>query len=175
MEDDMRYPSKPYSLNPYNPPRRPRNPICNAPFSHPVSSHYKIEEEDDNDDEKNDVELEEDLDNKNPDGYYRNLEGDGEFVDRHSKERKLRNSIPEFKFDFASVPRSSRTSKPLYSGANWNEHAVFVLSEVWGDRFLQLGRKILRFEDWNDVAEKVLEASKMEKDELQCRTMLDKL
>ncbi|KAK7822596.1 trihelix transcription factor asil2 [Quercus suber] len=73
------------------------------------------------------------------------------------------------------MPRSSRSLKPLYSGADWNEHVVFVLLEVWGDRFLQLGRKSLRSEDWNDVAEKVSEASKMEKDELQCRTMLDKL
>ncbi|KAK7817643.1 hypothetical protein CFP56_042594 [Quercus suber] len=90
MEDDARYPSKPYSLNPYNPPHRPRNPIRNAPFSHLVSSRYEIEEDDD-DDEENDVKVEEYLDDKNLDGYYRNLEGDGEFVDRHSKERKLRN------------------------------------------------------------------------------------
>lgn len=176
IEDDARYPSKPYSLNPYNPPRRPRNPIRNAPFSHPISNRYEIEEDDD--DDENDVELGEDLDDEddeNPGGYYRNLEGDGEFVDRHSKKRKLRNSIPEFEFDFASVPRGSRSSKPLYSGADWNEHAVFVLLEVWGDSFLKLGRKSLRSEDWNDVAEKVSEASKMEKDELQCRTMLDKL
>ncbi|KAK7822606.1 hypothetical protein CFP56_036290 [Quercus suber] len=91
MEDDARYPSKPYSLNPYNPPRRPRNPIRNAPFSHPVSSFYEIKEDNDDDDDENDIELEEDLDDKNPEGYYRNLEGEGEFVDRHSKERKLRN------------------------------------------------------------------------------------
>ncbi|KAG2713182.1 hypothetical protein I3843_04G155200 [Carya illinoinensis] len=73
----------------------------------------------------------------------------------------------------------ARSAKDSYSAwipeAEWTEHAVFVLLEVWGDRFLQLGRKSLRSEDWNDVAEKVSEASKTERTEVQCRAMMDKL
>ena len=175
IEDDARYPPKSYSLNPYNPSHRSRNPIRIAPFSHPISNRYEIEEDDDdeNDDELDELDDEEGDEDENPNGYYRNLEGDGEFLDRHSKKRKIRNSISEY--EFAASSRSGRSVKPSYSGAEWTEHAVFVLLEVWGDRFLQLGRKSLRAGDWNDVAEKVSEASKMERDEMQCRTMLDKL
>jgi hypothetical protein len=173
MEDDARYPAKPYALNPYNPSNRPRNPVRNAPFSHPINR-YEVEDDDENDDEfdeENDQqEDEDDEEDENPNGYYRSFEEDGEF-DRHPKKRKLRNSGYEL------VPRSD--AKASYSARNpkaeWTEHAVFVLLEVWGDRFLQLGRKSLRSEDWNDVAEKVSEASKMERTEVQCRTMLDKL
>ncbi|CAH8381625.1 unnamed protein product [Eruca vesicaria subsp. sativa] len=55
------------------------------------------------------------------------------------------------------------------------EQEAFVLLEVWGDRFLQLGRRNLRNEDWNEVAEKVSEELGSERSDTQCRRMVDNL
>ncbi|KAG4190054.1 hypothetical protein ERO13_A07G007300v2 [Gossypium hirsutum] len=52
---------------------------------------------------------------------------------------------------------------------------IYVLLEVWGNRFLQLGRRSLRGEDWVDIAEKVSDALKSVKNEAQCRRMIDGL
>ncbi|GJU90022.1 trihelix transcription factor ASIL2-like protein [Tanacetum coccineum] len=43
------------------------------------------------------------------------------------------------------------------------EHETFILLEAWGDRFLQCGRKSLRSEEWQEVADRVSQVSKMER------------
>ncbi|GJU00599.1 hypothetical protein Tco_1110937 [Tanacetum coccineum] len=57
----------------------------------------------------------------------------------------------------------------------WTENATFVLLVVWGDRFMQLGRRSLRSEDWVEVAEKVSETCMMEINDGQCRTRFEML
>ncbi|KAG2713181.1 hypothetical protein I3843_04G155200 [Carya illinoinensis] len=171
MEDDARYSGKSYALNPYNTSHRPRNLIPSSNYTHPIRNNYEVEDDDEFDVENDRQEDEEEEEDENPNGYYRNLEADGNF-NRHPKKRKLRNSISGYE----SMARSAKDSYSAWiPEAEWTEHAVFVLLEVWGDRFLQLGRKSLRSEDWNDVAEKVSEASKTERTEVQCRAMMDKL
>ncbi|KAJ4897690.1 Alcohol dehydrogenase transcription factor Myb/SANT-like family protein [Raphanus sativus] len=78
-----------------------------------------------------------------------------------------------------------KPTKPVPSGYDFStsggpsdakaEQEAFVLLEVWGDRFLQLGRRSLRNEDWNEVAEKVSEELRSERSETQCRRMVDNL
>ncbi|GAV79510.1 Myb_DNA-bind_4 domain-containing protein [Cephalotus follicularis] len=55
----------------------------------------------------------------------------------------------------------------------WSEHEKFVLFEIWGDIFMQLGRNSLRNEDWANVAERVTDALKIEISETQCRRVMN--
>ncbi|PPD66476.1 hypothetical protein GOBAR_DD36649 [Gossypium barbadense] len=64
---------------------------------------------------------------------------------------------------------------PQYPRSTRTRHEIYVLLEVWGNRFLQLGRRSLRGEDWVDIAEKVSDALKSMKNEAQCRRMIDGL
>lgn len=70
-------------------------------------------------------------------------------------------------------------SKPSSAGRNpltdWTERETFVLLDAWGDKFLQRGRKSLRSEEWQEVAEKVSERSTIERTDTQCRNRLDTL
>ncbi|KAF9616846.1 hypothetical protein IFM89_032696 [Coptis chinensis] len=84
----------------------------------------------------------------------------------------------------AATPPSVTGSKPQSFGigsggrnspADWSEHATFVLLDAWGDRFLQLGRKSLRSEEWVEVAKKVSHGSKQVRTDTQCRNRLDTL
>jgi hypothetical protein len=49
------------------------------------------------------------------------------------------------------------------------------LLDAWGDKFLQRGKKSLRSDEWQEVAEKVSEKSKIERTDTQCRNRLDTL
>ncbi|KAM7275619.1 hypothetical protein ACFE04_017485 [Oxalis oulophora] len=82
--------------------------------------------------------------------------------DRHSKKRKLKTA--PLGYDYG-----------VDGGGNWTDHEKFMLLEVWGDKFLQLGRKSLRNEDWVDVAERVGDALKIVISDTQCRQILDEL
>ncbi|OWM89918.1 trihelix transcription factor ASIL2-like [Punica granatum] len=57
----------------------------------------------------------------------------------------------------------------------WTDQLSFLLLDVWGQRFLELGRRSLRSEDWVEVAEKVTLKSRVEVSEVDCRQQLDKL
>ncbi|KAH7547303.1 hypothetical protein FEM48_Zijuj01G0295400 [Ziziphus jujuba var. spinosa] len=103
-------------------------------------------------------------------------------LERHPKKRKLKSLVSSYEF----APRlpaqsAAATSAPRQSfgGRNsltdWTERETFVLLEAWGDRFLQRGKKSLRSEEWQEVAEKVSEVSKIERTDTQCRNRLDTL
>ncbi|KAI3754263.1 hypothetical protein L1987_54042 [Smallanthus sonchifolius] len=112
---------------------------------------------------------EDDNDNEYRNGYYR-VSGSGidagESSRRHQKKRRLDDLVSNYEF----APRVSDRSSD-----EWSENATFVLLEVWGDRYLQLGRRNLRGDDWVEVAEKVSDMCKMGIDEAQCRNRLEGL
>ncbi|XP_065851500.1 trihelix transcription factor ENAP1 [Euphorbia lathyris] len=168
MEDEARFPPKSHSQN-----RSRRVPL----YSHPVPSNFNPDylvngdddecDDDDEFDEQNHQQF-----NKN-DRYSHDLNEQTDGFDRYAKRQKLKNSVSNYEF----VPRTGNSS--FYSEGNvssdWTEHDKFVLLEVWGDKFLQLGRNSLRSEDWVVVAEKVSEALKMNRTEVQCKQMMDLL
>ncbi|KAH6803227.1 Alcohol dehydrogenase transcription factor Myb/SANT-like family protein [Perilla frutescens var. frutescens] len=80
---------------------------------------------------------------------------------RHPKKRKLESFVSNHEF----APRSE----------GWSEDESFVLLEVWGERYMELGRRSLRAEDWVDVKDKVAEMSGSERTEAECRSQLDVL
>ncbi|KAI4347143.1 hypothetical protein L6164_007985 [Bauhinia variegata] len=174
IEDDARYPPKPYTLYRHNTSHRQKHSTRGAPYLPPINSRYAEEEEEEEYEELDGYEMENDQEEDEDDGengYGGNFEDDDDF-ERNSKKRKLRNSSV-LNYEFA--PRVKFSQGNRNSADEWTEHATFVLLEVWGDKFLQLGRKSLRSEDWLDVVEKVSEELKVERTEAQCRNMLDKL
>ncbi|GKD08466.1 hypothetical protein Tco_1188151, partial [Tanacetum coccineum] len=81
-------------------------------------------------------------------------------MQRHPKKRKLKSLLLSYELaprvpPVTPAPTSGR--KYSYGGRNtltdWTEHETFVLLEAWGDRFLQCGRKSLRSEEWQEVAD----------------------
>lgn len=108
---------------------------------------------------------------------------DGVDVERNPKKRKLKSLVSSYEFaprkpaPPAAAPPSA--PKQSFGGRNsltdWTERETFVLLDAWGDRFLQRGKKSLRSEEWQEVAEKVSEASKIERTDTQCRNRLDTL
>ncbi|GMI94804.1 hypothetical protein like AT3G24490 [Hibiscus trionum] len=114
--------------------------------------------------EEEETELENDDD---PDVYYRRVKESQRF-ERYPKRQKLRTSAPGFQY--TPDPRDS-----LKTAYDWSQQEIYVLLEVWGNRFLQLGRMSLRGQDWLDVADKVSDALKSVKNEAQCRRMIDGL
>ncbi|KAF2323320.1 hypothetical protein GH714_034610 [Hevea brasiliensis] len=103
-------------------------------------------------------------------------------LEKHPKKRKLKSLVSSYEFA-PRVPAppvtTSSAPKPSFAGRNpltdWTEHETFVLLDAWGDKFLQRGRKSLRSEEWQEVAEKVSEVSKIERTDTQCRNRLDTL
>ncbi|KAL7191339.1 hypothetical protein ACSBR2_023421 [Camellia fascicularis] len=134
-------------------------------------------DDDDNDDDGDDETEDEDGDEQN--GYSVRI-GDVD-LERHQKKRKLKSlSSYEFAPRVAASPMATAsTSKPSFGGRNpladWTEHETFVLLDAWGDRFLKRGRKSLRSDEWQEVAEKVTQESKIERADTQCRNRLDTL
>ncbi|KAJ0032022.1 hypothetical protein Pint_13146 [Pistacia integerrima] len=158
-QEDARYSSKPYSLN------RQKFPS----YSRPIKNRFQYEEDDEDEDidayieEKNEDE-EYGVEFGETNGHRHNFK-ESENFERYPKRQKVRTAVSGYQF----APRSVKLSY------DWTEHEAFVLLEIWGDRFLQLGRKSLRSEDWVEVSEKVTEALKTEKEEAQCRRMMDEL
>lgn len=171
IEDDARYPPKTYTLNYYSPSNR-RKVHRENPYSRPMTNQYEQEEDDDELDEFD--EENEGQEDQDQNGYVRHFEeGDDDDFERHPKKRKLKNLVS--RYEFAPRVKPSYGDRNMRDEKDWTDHAVFVLLEVWGDRFLQLGRKSLRSEDWHEVAEKVAEELKIARTETQCRNMLDTL
>ncbi|KAK5792688.1 hypothetical protein PVK06_033806 [Gossypium arboreum] len=145
------------------------------------------EDEDEDDDDDEEEEEEDDLldDDEEEDDY--NEGGDDRKnvvanLGRHPKKRKLKSLVSSYEFaPRVPTPAVAAPSvlKSSYGGRNsltdWTEHETLVLLDAWGDYFLQCGRKSLRTEEWQEVAEKVSEISKIERTETQCRNRLDTL
>ncbi|KAJ9190133.1 hypothetical protein P3X46_001361 [Hevea brasiliensis] len=133
----------------------------------------------DEDDEDADVDEEEDEED-NQKNYSRRINDVD--LERHPKMRKLKSIVSSYEFA-PRVPAppvtASSAPKPSFAGRNpltdWTEHETFVLLDAWGDKFVQRGRKSLRSEEWQEVAEKVSEVSKIERTDTQCRNRLDTL
>lgn len=165
-----------------------------------VANSYEDEDNDDDEDEEKAIdeggdEDEDDEDDDDDDdggnGVQRISNNDFEYGDeddnngdqqRHPKKRKLKNLISSYEFaprlPAPSAPPPS-APKPSYGGRNpltdWTENETLVLLDAWGERFLKRGRKSLRSEEWQEVAEKVSQGSKIERTDTQCRNRLDTL
>ena len=138
------------------------------------------EEEADNDKEEDNNDNDEDEDHDNQKDHTRRMEDVS--LERHQKKRKLKSLISSYEFaPRVAVPSAvaAPAPKPSSGGRNsltdWTEHETFVLLDGWGDRFLQLGRKSLKSEEWQEVAEKVSRESRTERTDTQCRNRLDTL
>ncbi|KAJ8749797.1 hypothetical protein K2173_013200 [Erythroxylum novogranatense] len=159
VEDDARYPPKPHPLN------RSRN---FPSYPHPPATHYNHRDYEDDSDDPDDIH-----DDTNNHGVYPRISEQKQDFERYPKRQKLKSSASNYEF----APRSGRFSSQGDGNfaPDWGEHDKFVLLEVWGERFLQLGRNSLRSEDWAEVAEKVSQVSKTPRTEVQCRQMMDGL
>lgn len=123
----------------------------------------KLEDEDDDEEDEDD-------ENDDDDEYRENgYGGRGYEVNDESKRRQKKRKLESLVSRYEFAPRVRDSS------VEWSEDESFVLLEVWGERFLQLGRKSLRSEDWIEVAEKVSELCKVERSHVQCRNKLDVL
>ncbi|KAB2026584.1 hypothetical protein ES319_D06G230100v1 [Gossypium barbadense] len=140
-------------------------------------------DDDDNDELDDDEDGDEDDYDENGDKQ-KGYDGKNDDVDmeRHPKKRKLKSLLSSYEFaPRVPAPAVSAPSvpKPSFGGRNsltdWTERETFVLLDAWGDLFLQRGRKSLRSEEWQEVAEKVSEVSKIERTDTQCRNRLDTL
>ncbi|XP_039049662.1 trihelix transcription factor ASIL2-like [Hibiscus syriacus] len=136
---------------------------------------------DDDEDDDEEEELD-DEDCDKPKGY--NEKNNGVDLERHPKKRKFKSMMSSYEFA-PRVPAPSVAAplpsvpKPSHGGRNsltdWTERETFVLLDAWGDCFLQRGRKSLRSEEWQEVADKVSEVSSIERTDTQCRNRLDTL
>ncbi|KAI3806874.1 hypothetical protein L1987_22792 [Smallanthus sonchifolius] len=134
---------------------------------------------DDGDDSDNNNDDNDDDDDVDGGDYKRS---DGYNLHRHPKKRKLKSLSSSFELAPRVPPPQAVAAPPpaAKSGGrntltDWSEHETFVLLDAWGERFVQRGRKSLRSEEWQEVAEKVSQESKMERTDTQCRNRLDTL
>ncbi|KAI4379318.1 hypothetical protein MLD38_005632 [Melastoma candidum] len=144
---------------------------------------YMDDEEDENDyDDVSDSDDDDDEDDQ------QNVNGGNiDDAERHAKKRKLKSLALSYEFAPRVPPPPTETVPPpsmtrLSSGgrnalADWTERETFVLLDEWGDRFIQRSKKILRADEWQEVAAKVsqCEVSKPNRSESQCRNRLDTL
>ncbi|TMW93341.1 hypothetical protein EJD97_011853 [Solanum chilense] len=190
IEDNGRYPSNPYGMNQgYESSNRQKLPVHDPSYSRHVDNQY-VEEADD--DEEVDGEEEEEDDDGEENGVQRigkdvfddDDDDDDEYGDsqRHQKKRKLKSLLSSYEFA-PRVPPPSTTAatapKPSFGGRNplsdWSENETFILLDAWGTRFVRHGRKSLRSEEWQEVADRVSRGSKIERTDTQCRNRLDTL
>uniref|UniRef100_A0A5B7ARS5 Putative Alcohol dehydrogenase transcription factor Myb/SANT-like family protein n=1 Tax=Davidia involucrata TaxID=16924 RepID=A0A5B7ARS5_DAVIN len=200
-EDDARYPLNPYGVNQGYGSSHQKLHVRNSSYPRPIGNQYVDDDEDEDeevDEEEDDDENEEngiqpvpkDEDDADDDG---DDEGDDEQKDysrktedadleRHQKKRKLKSLLSSYEFaPRVAAPWAAAASvpKPSFGGRNsvadWTEHQTYVLLDACGNRFLQHGRKSLRSEEWQEVAEKVSQESKIERTDTQCRNRLDTL
>lgn len=146
----------------------------------PVRKHGSGDDDDDDeDDDVDEVAEDEDLDKRKDYGR----KSDDVDLERHPKKRKLKSLVSSYEFA-ARVPPAPSAATPSaprlsFGGRNsltdWTERETFVLLDAWGERFLQRGKKSLRSEEWQEVAEKVSEVSKIDRTDTQCRNRLDTL
>ncbi|KAM1389739.1 hypothetical protein ACFX13_018077 [Malus domestica] len=172
--DDPRYHPKSYSASHHDSSDRRKIDTRNTQYARPVPNRYAEEDDyelDDFDEGNGPEDQYNDEEDKHRHGFNRNFDAEEDF-ERLPKKRKAKNS--ESRYEFAPRVRPN-WELGFWAEEEWTEHAVFMLLEVRGDRFLQLGRKSLRSDDWHEVAYKVSEASKIERTDRQCKSMLDML
>ena len=141
------------------------------------------DEEDEDDNQKYNRRIDEDEDDNEK--YNMRIDDDDDDdgdIERHPKKLKLKSLVSSYEFaprvpaPPVAVPAGP---KPSVGGRNpltdWTERETFVLLDAWGDKFLQRGKKSLRSDEWQEVAEKVSEKSKIERTDTQCRNRLDTL
>ncbi|XP_030526151.1 trihelix transcription factor ASIL2-like [Rhodamnia argentea] len=142
-----------------------------------------VEDEDDEDDDNDEDDFSDD-DDDDDDDLQKNQARRANDPERRPKRRKLKSLVSSYEFaprvpPPQDVPPPVPKPLPPTGGRNsltdWTEHETVVLLEAWGERFLQRGRKSLRSDEWQEVAEKVAEVSKVDRTESQCRNRLDTL
>ncbi|KAK3034375.1 hypothetical protein RJ639_032273 [Escallonia herrerae] len=146
---------------------RSKRPVRNQPYPIPTPITYHNEQRYAHDEyeEEDDDELDQETDEFDDEDQYENG-----FT---PKKRKVESLVSKYEF----LPRAG-TKQSVNVGDSrddWSEHASFVLLEVWGDKFMELGRKSLRSEEWNEAAEKVSEMINAKRTQAQCRNRLDAL
>ncbi|KAL4583904.1 hypothetical protein LXL04_008489 [Taraxacum kok-saghyz] len=130
--------------------------------------------------ENNDNQFDDDEEDEDDDNDDENRRKDSVNLQRHPKKRKLKSLLSSYAFA-PRVPPPSMAPPPKssFGGRNtltdWSEHETFVLLDAWGERFFQCGRKSLRSEEWQEVADRVSQESKIERTDSQCRNRLDTL
>lgn len=132
----------------------------NYPYSRRSKPFRNYAEDDDDDDvvlagEDDDISGEDDDDDAADEDYTAGV---------HHRQKHRRLDTGNYQF----APR-------LDAGIDWSEKGTFVLLDIWGERFLQLGRSSLRNEDWNDVVERVSEVTRAKLSVLDCRNRLNAL
>eukprot|EP00249_Psilotum_nudum_P017581 c26397_g1_i1 orf=595-1689(-) len=139
------------------------------------------EEEDENDEEEEEVDDEEGEEESGGDR--------AELLRRQPNSfpslSKLPNRAPNNIFGAGPVlpvPRTNTSRALMKVGEqekhcrdDWNEGATLALLQVWGTKFLQLGRKSLKLEDWTEVSQQVSLLGKAFKTDIQCRNRIDTL
>lgn len=187
IEDNGRYPPNPYVMNQgYESSNRQKLPVQDTSYSRHIDNQYVEEAADDEDvdDEEEDDGDENGVQRIGKDVFEDDDDDDDDYGDsqRHQKKRKLKSLLSSYEFA-PRVPPPSTTAatapKPSFGGRNplsdWSEHETFILLDAWGTRFVRHGRKSLRSEEWQEVAERVSLGSKIERTDTQCRNRLDTL
>ncbi|CAN4084863.1 unnamed protein product [Withania somnifera] len=190
IEDNGRFPPIPYGMNRgYESSNHQKLPVHGASYSTHVDNRYVEEADDDEDVDEDDEDDDDDGDENGvqrigKDVFEDDDDEDGDYGDsqRHQKKRKLKSLLSSYEFA-PRVPPPSTTAatapKPSFGGRNplsdWSEHETFILLNAWGTRFVRHGRKSLRSEEWQEVAERVSRGSKIERTDTQCRNRLDTL
>ncbi|MFS7974249.1 putative transcription factor MYB family [Helianthus anomalus] len=136
-----------------------------------------LDDEDDDEDD-NDNRYDDDRDDDNGEDLTGRKKNEIVNMQRHPKKRKLKSLLSSYELA-PRVPPPTSTPKPSFGGRNtltdWTEHETFVLLEAWGDRYIKCGKKSLRSEEWQEVADRVSRESKMVRTDSQCRNRLDTL
>lgn len=133
------------------------------------------EGEEDNNDSEDDVDGGNGVQRIDPDDYENDKDDyeddDYNGLQKYPKKRKIKT--------LSSYELAPRVPKPTHGGRNspteWTENETFILLEVWGERFLKQGKKSLRSEEWQEVADMVSHESNSERTNAQCRNRLDTL
>ncbi|CAN4089282.1 unnamed protein product [Withania somnifera] len=145
-DDETPYPSRPNALYNSSLGRSRRDPSSYPHYGY--NSEFQFNEDD-----------EEESDEENQEFSSGENEYDTTSQGRKQKKRKLETLLSNY---------------PALKEM-WSEEENFVLLEVWGERYLELGRRSLRTEDWAEVAEKITEMIGVDKTEFECRNQLDVL
>ncbi|KAI3786061.1 hypothetical protein L1987_45188 [Smallanthus sonchifolius] len=136
------------------------------------------DDNDDDNDDDDDNRYDDDVDDDNGEDHNGRKKNESVNLQRHPKKRKLKSLLSSYEFA-PRVPPPISAPKPSVGGRNtltdWSEHETFVLLEAWGSRYLKCGRKSLRSEEWQEVADRVSQESKMVRTDSQCRNRLDTL
>ncbi|XP_060213589.1 trihelix transcription factor ENAP1 [Lycium barbarum] len=159
-DDETGYPSRPYTSS-LRPTRPIRNPTSSSYPRYPYNNQFQYYNDDDESDEDEEEEEEEENQEEFSSGETNGYDNNNTTSFHNRKKRKLETLVSNYEF----APRHGM----------WNEEESYVLLEVWGERYLELGRRSLRAEDWSEVAEKVTEMIGADKTEIECRNQLDVL